>query len=154
MTGAFGGDDGGSHAHNAEEQKEGIEEEDYSIFSDRMRTYLTYLLGFIMILSTLTATAYFPLIPMLSVHFSASIQAINLTVTVYAICQAISPAFFASLADAFGRRPVLLGLISLYAAASLGLTLSRRSYVALIICRAIQSLGGFGHSCNRVRHCG
>ncbi|KAL8704323.1 MAG: hypothetical protein Q9201_002509 [Fulgogasparrea decipioides] len=68
--------------------------------------------------------------------------AINLTVTVYAICQAISPSFFAPLADAFGRRPVLLGLISLYAAASLGLTLSQHSYAALMVFRALQSIGG------------
>ncbi|KAL9597353.1 MAG: hypothetical protein Q9179_004291 [Wetmoreana sp. 5 TL-2023] len=79
---------------------------------------------------------------MLSTHFSVSIQAINLTVTVYAICQAISPSFFAPLADAFGRRPVLLGLISLYAAASLGLTLSQHSYAALMVFRALQSIGG------------
>ena len=117
-------------------------EEDYSVFSVVMRTYLTYLLGFILTLSTLTATIYFPLIPMLSTHFSVSIQAINLTVTVYAICQAISPAFFASLADASGRRPVLLGLISLYACASLGLALNRDSYAALVALRALQSTGG------------
>lgn len=117
-------------------------EEDYSVFSAMMRTYLTYFLGFILILSTLTATIYFPLIPTLSTHFSVSIQAINLTVTVYAICQAISPAFFASLADASGRRPVLLGLISLYACASLGLALNRDSYAALMALRALQSTGG------------
>lgn len=116
--------------------------EDYSVFSAGMRTYLTYQLGFIIIFSTLTATAYFPLIPMLSTHFSVSIQAINITVTVYAICQAISPALFASLADASGRRPVLLGLISLYASASLGLTLNQRSYAALVAFRALQSIGG------------
>lgn len=123
--------DGGSH-----------DEEDYSVFSAAMRTHLTYLLGFIIILSTLTATIYFPLIPMLSTRFSVSIQAINLTVTVYAICQAISPAFFASLADASGRRPVLLGLISLYACASLGLALNRDCYAALVALRALQSIGG------------
>jgi MFS family permease len=117
-------------------------EENYSVFSAAMRTYLTYLLGFIIILSTLTATIYFPLIPMLSTHFSVSIQAINLTVTVYAICQAISPALFASLADASGRRPVLLGLISLYACASLGLALNRDSYAVLVALRALQSIGG------------
>lgn len=116
--------------------------EDYSVFSAGMRNYLTYQLGFIIILSTLTATAYLPLIPMLSTHLSVSIQAINLTVTVYAICQAISPALFASLADAFGRRPVLLGLIILYASASLGLTLNQCSYAALMAFRALQSIGG------------
>lgn len=116
--------------------------EDYSVFSDSMRTYLTYLLGFIIILSTLTATIYFPLIPMLSSHFSVSIQAINLTVTLYAVCQAISPPVFASLADCYGRRPILLLLIGIYACASLGLALNRSSYGLLMGMRAVQSLGG------------
>ncbi|KFX99301.1 hypothetical protein V490_01847 [Pseudogymnoascus sp. VKM F-3557] len=116
--------------------------EDYSTFSPAIRTYLTYLLGLIMLLSTLTATIYFPLIPLLSTHFSVPIQAINLTVTTYAIFQAISPAIFASLADAIGRRPVLLGLISLYSCASLGLALNKDIYAALVVLRALQSIGG------------
>ena len=120
----------------------GRDREDYSLFSASMRTYLTYLLGVVITLSTLTATAYFPLIPMLSVHFCVSIQAINLTITVYTICQAISPALFASLADAFGRRPILLALIGLYACASLGIALNRDSYAALMAFRALQSIGG------------
>ncbi|KAL2022187.1 hypothetical protein VTK56DRAFT_6016 [Thermocarpiscus australiensis] len=114
----------------------------YSTFSSATRTYLTYLLGFIIILSTFTATIYFPLIPLLSTQFHSSIQAINLTVTAYAIAQALSPALFASLADRFGRRPVLLGLIALYAVASLGLALNRSSYAGLITLRVLQSVGG------------
>ncbi|KAF2789554.1 MFS general substrate transporter [Melanomma pulvis-pyrius CBS 109.77] len=89
----------------------------YSIFSNGIRTYLTYLLGFVITISTLTATIFFPLIPMLSRHFSVSIQAINLTVTVYAISQAISPSIFASLADFY---PVLLLLIGIYIIQSIG----------------------------------
>lgn len=116
--------------------------ESYSVFSDSLRIYLTYLLGFIIILSTLTATVYFPLIPMLSSHFSVSIQAINLTVTLSAVCQAISPPVFASLADCYGRRPVLLLLIGIYACASLGLALNRSSYGLLLGMRAVQSIGG------------
>lgn len=116
--------------------------EGYSVFSDHLRTYLTYLLGFIIILSTLTATIYFPLIPMLSSRFSVSIQAINLTVTLYAACQAISPPLFASLADCYGRRPVLLLLIGIYTCASLGLFLNRDSYGLLLGMRAVQSIGG------------
>ena len=120
-----------------------IEEHDpYSAFSVLTRRYLTYFLGVTMILSTLTATIYFPLIPMLSVQFRVPVQAINLTITVYAIVQALAPALFASIADATGRRPILLGLVALYAAASLGLSLSRDSYVGLLILRAVQSIGG------------
>ncbi|KAK4201516.1 major facilitator superfamily domain-containing protein [Triangularia verruculosa] len=126
------------------------EEEDYTLFPRSFLKPLPYLLGFLLTLSTLTATIYFPLIPMLSTGFSVSIQSINLTVTVYAICQAISPGFFASLADspAIGRRPVLLCLIALYALGSLGLSLNssfgpeRQSYGVLIAMRAVQSLGG------------
>ena len=86
-----------------------------------------------MTLSTLTATIYFPLIPMLSDAFAVSIQGINLTVTVYAIFQAVAPWFFASLADTTGRRLVLFGLVALYAAASLGLALNRNNYAVLIV---------------------
>ncbi|KAK0725979.1 major facilitator superfamily domain-containing protein [Lasiosphaeris hirsuta] len=118
------------------------EAEEYSIFPRTTRTYLSYLLGFAMTLSTLTATIYFPLIPMLSDAFAVSIQDINLTVTVYAIVQAAAPGFFASLADTTGRRPVLLGLVALYTAASLGLALNRDNYTVLIALRAAQSIGG------------
>ncbi|KAL9476666.1 hypothetical protein ACSS6W_006507 [Trichoderma asperelloides] len=117
-------------------------EEPYSVFSPALRTFLTYFLGYAMILSTLTATIYFPLIPILSTQLHVSIQSINLTVTVYAIAQALSPAIFASLADSFGRRPVFLCLVTLYAVPSLGLALNRTSYPALITLRALQSIGG------------
>lgn len=116
--------------------------EPYSVFSAALRAYLTYFLGFAMILSTLTATIYFPLITILSTQLYVSIQAINLTMTIYAIAQALSLAVFASLADSFGRRPVLLCLVVLYAVPSLGLALSRMSYPALLTLRALQSIGG------------
>jgi hypothetical protein len=45
----------------------------YSTFSAGTRIYSTYCLGIVMILSTLTATIYFPLIPALSIHFNVSI---------------------------------------------------------------------------------
>ncbi|CAJ2501120.1 Uu.00g039730.m01.CDS01 [Anthostomella pinea] len=116
--------------------------EDYSTFSAPMRTYPTYLLGFVIIISTLMGTVYFPLIPMLSRQFGVSIQAINLTVTTYAVFQAISPIIFASLADAFGRRPVMLSLTVIYGCTSLGLTLNKGNYAALVALRSLQSIGG------------
>ncbi|KAB5522825.1 major facilitator superfamily domain-containing protein [Coniochaeta sp. 2T2.1] len=119
------------------------DDEQYSVFPPTTRTMLSYLLGFAMTLSTLTATIYFPLIPMLSDAFAVPVQDINLTVTVYAVFQAVAPGFFASLADTTGRRPVLLGLVALYAVASLGLALNRNSsYAVLMGLRAVQSVGG------------
>lgn len=52
-------------------------EEVYSVFSPSTRTFLTYHLGFVMLVSTLTSTIYSPLIPLLATQFSVSIQAIK-----------------------------------------------------------------------------
>lgn len=124
------------------EQPVATDPRNYSVFASSMRVYLTYLLGFVIILSTLTATIYFPLIPLLSREFSVSVQAINLTVTLYAVCQGVTPPVFASLADCFGRRPLLLCLVALYTCASLGLALNPDSYSVLLGLRALQSVGG------------
>ncbi|KAI0202639.1 major facilitator superfamily domain-containing protein [Astrocystis sublimbata] len=121
-----------------------VEEEDaeYTIFTPTTRKFLIVFLGITMTLSTLTATIYFPLIPMLSTQLRVSIQEINLTVTVYVIFQAVTPAFFASLSDSFGRRPVILGIIFIYAAATLGLVVNPYDYAVLITLRGLQSIGG------------
>lgn len=126
------------HVPEAMQASSESQDEDYSIFSNKMRLYLTYLLGLVMVLSTISATIYFPLIPMLSREFASSIQDINLTVTVYAVCQAVAPALFAPLADSHGRRPVLLFLVALYACASLGLALNKGNYATLAVLRALQ----------------
>lgn len=83
-----------------------------------------------------------PLIPVLAEEYNVSIQEINLTVTVYVVFQAISPVLFASLADSYGRRPVLLALTAIYVCGSLGLAVNRRDYAALMAPRALQSVGG------------
>ncbi|KAK2751716.1 hypothetical protein FQN55_009157 [Onygenales sp. PD_40] len=114
----------------------------YTIFTLNERRYLTYLLGFLTLASSLTATIYFPLIDLLSAQYAVSIQAINLSITLYVIFQAISPAFWAPISDTFGRRPVFLVTFFVYTVASLGLALNRSSYVALLLLRGLQSIGG------------
>ena len=115
--------------------------EQYTIFSSREKIWIVALLGAAMLTSPLTATMYLPLLPLLSAHFHTSAQAINLTITVYIIFQALSPVFLASTSDYFGRRPIYLATFALYTAASLGLALNKSSYAALLILRALQSLG-------------
>ncbi|KAL8790818.1 MAG: hypothetical protein Q9213_000442 [Squamulea squamosa] len=94
-----------------------------------------------MLASPLTATIYLPLLPLLADHFHVSLQAINLTLTIYIVFQAISPLLFATASDTFGRRPIYLVTFSLYTLASLGLALNRSSYAGLLVLRALQSLG-------------
>ena len=113
----------------------------YTIFTKAHKRLITVILTSTMLSSPLTATIYLPLLPLLATHFHVSIQAINLTITLYIIFQAISPLIFATASDSFGRRPILLLTYAVYTAASLGLALNKTSYAALLVLRAIQSLG-------------
>ena len=116
-------------------------EEDYTVFSKRQRWLIIILLGIAMLASPLTATMYLPLLPLLATKFHTSLQAINLTITVYVIFQALSPVLLSSPSDHFGRRPIYLFTFALYVVASLGLALNKSNYGLLIFLRAIQSLG-------------
>jgi multidrug resistance protein len=113
----------------------------YTKFTRNEKRLLTVLLGLATITSPLTATIYFPLLPLLSTHFHTSAQAINLTITIYIIFQALSPAIFGPLSDSLGRRPVYLLTLSLYVVGNLGLAVNKNSYAVLLVLRAIQSLG-------------
>src|SRR5271168_913246 len=116
--------------------------EPYTVFSSRERSLIVALLGTSTLVSPLTATIYLPLLPLLSTHFRTSAQAINLTITVYIVFQALAPLFLASISDHLGRRPIYLTTFTLYTVASLGLALNTSSYAALLVLRALQSLGG------------
>ncbi|KAI0138367.1 major facilitator superfamily domain-containing protein [Xylariaceae sp. FL1272] len=116
----------------------------YSVFNLRERQILTGLLGLASLASPLTANIYLPLLPLLQDQYHASAQAINLTITLYVVVQAVLPLFFAPTADQHGRRLVSLFTLLIYAIGSLGLTLNdavARSYPALLVLRALQALG-------------
>ena len=113
----------------------------YTTFTRNEKRLLTLLLGLATTISPLTATIYFPLLPLLRNHFHTSAQSINITLTIYIIFQALSPAIFGPLSDSLGRRPVYLLTVSLYVIANLGLAVNKQSYSVLIGLRALQSLG-------------
>ena len=113
----------------------------YTAFSIWQRRLIILIISAASLTSPLTATIYLPLLPLLSNIFNTDIQAINLTVTVYVIFQAIAPLLLATTSDHFGRRPVYILTFTIYILASLGLALNRESYSTLICLRALQSLG-------------
>lgn len=113
----------------------------YTTFTRNQKRALTLLVGLATITSPLTATIYFPLLPLLRDHFHTTTQAINLTLTVYVFFQALSPAIFGPLSDSVGRRLVYVLTLSLYIVGNLGLAINKRSYGVLIALRAVQSLG-------------
>lgn len=113
----------------------------YTCFTSHQKRFLITVLVLTMLASPLTATIYLPLLPSLARHFSISIQAINLTITIYIIFQAISPLLLATASDSLGRRPIYLATYALYTLANLGLALNKHSYAGLLVLRALQSLG-------------
>ncbi|TPX18250.1 uncharacterized protein E0L32_002759 [Thyridium curvatum] len=114
----------------------------YTIFSVHYRWYLTILLGYLCLASSLTANIYFPLINLLAEQYNATTQEINITITVYVVIQGVAPSIFSPLSDTLGRRPVYLLSFALYTAASIGLVFNTTSYAGLLVLRAIQSAGG------------
>lgn len=118
----------------------------YTVFSRGYRWFLTILLGYLTIASSLTANIYFPLITIFASQYNTSIEAINLTITVYIVVQGISPSLFSPLSDSLGRRPVFLLGFVLYTLSSVGLVISTSSaqgnYASLLVLRGLQSAGG------------
>ncbi|KAK7947784.1 uncharacterized protein PG986_008670 [Apiospora aurea] len=120
------------------------EREPYPILTSRHRKVLTVLLGLASVTSPLTANIYLPLLPLLQEQYHASAQAINLTITLYVVVQAIMPIFFAPTADQYGRRLVSLANLMVYTVGSIGLVvndLAGRKYAALLLLRALQAFG-------------
>lgn len=113
----------------------------YSVLSSSMIIYLTYLLGYLALASSLTATIYFPLISLLAKKYDTTVQKINLTITLYIVFQGIGPSLFAPLSDTLGRRPILMATFTIYLLASIGLVLAE-NYAGLLLLRALQSIGG------------
>lgn len=120
------------------------EGEPYSILTHRHRKVLTVLLGLASVTSPLTANIYLPLLPLLQEQYHASAQAINLTITLYVVVQAVMPIIFAPTADQYGRRLVSLANLLVYTVGSIGLAVNDvvgRSYPALLLLRALQACG-------------
>ncbi|KAG8891824.1 hypothetical protein FRB99_003328, partial [Tulasnella sp. 403] len=81
----------------------------FSIFTLREKWALVVMASAGAFFSPMTATIYYPAIPLLATDFRVSISIINLTVTIYLIFQGITPMFWAPIADMKGRRPTFLG---------------------------------------------
>ncbi|KAE8333312.1 Fructosamine kinase-domain-containing protein [Aspergillus sergii] len=107
----------------------------YTIFERKEKLLISILIGFTTMISPLTATVYLPLLPTLTSQFNISSQAVNMTLTIYIIFQALSPAIFGPLSDLKGRRPVYFLTLTIYALANLGMALNKHNYAVLLLLR-------------------
>ncbi len=98
------------------------------------------LFAFTSSLGPFAVNAYLPGFHAIAFEFGTSLAAIQQTMTIYLIAFAFASLFSGVLSDSFGRKPVLLGGMLLFAAASLGAALSS-NILALSLWRFVQGLG-------------
>jgi len=105
------------------------------------RLTLLAILVALVALGQLTFNIYLPSIPKIAQAFQVSNVQIQYTITLYLIAFAIGQLFTGMLSDRFGRKPVLLAGLCLYAASSL-LCAFAGSLITLIAGRILQAIGG------------
>jgi MFS transporter, DHA1 family, multidrug resistance protein len=102
--------------------------------------YFAVILTVLVAFGPLSTDMYLPSLPAMKAVFGASVGQVQLTLSVYLVGFAVSQLIYGPLSDRFGRRPVLLVGIVIYALASIScFTVS--SIEGLIFARFAQALG-------------
>jgi DHA1 family bicyclomycin/chloramphenicol resistance-like MFS transporter len=91
----------------------------------------------------LTTDMYLPSLPAIARALGTSTAQVQLTISSYLLGFAIGQIIYGPISDRYGRKPVLMGALALYCAASLVCALST-SIEMLIAVRALQAIGGSG----------
>lgn len=101
-----------------------------------VRVLLTALVAF----GPLSTDLYLPSLPTLVTVFGTDIVTVQLTLSVFLVGFAAAQLIYGPLSDRFGRRPALVGGISIYLAASVACALAA-SIDQLIVARVFQAVG-------------
>jgi MFS transporter, DHA1 family, multidrug resistance protein len=104
-----------------------------------MHRLLTVLLAFLGMTGALAIDAYLPSMPAIGVEFGVGPVAVQQTLSIFLFTFALMMLFYGTLSDSFGRRPVILGALVLYALASVGAAFAP-SLGWLLVFRALQGL--------------
>ncbi|UVE68165.1 multidrug effflux MFS transporter [Burkholderia pyrrocinia] len=100
-----------------------------------------FLLMLVVCLPRVTIDAYLPSLPAMADALHGTDAQLQLTLTLYMVGYALSMLVSGPLSDRYGRRPVLVGGLCVYAIASIACALST-SIPAIITARIFQALGG------------
>lgn len=101
-----------------------------------MGALLTALVAF----GPMSTDMYLPSLPTMTEAFATDVGRVQLTLSVFLVGFALAQLIVGPVSDRFGRRPVLLGGLTLYTVASLGCVLAP-SIEVLIGARFVQALG-------------
>ena len=107
--------------------------------NSRSQGMTVLLLALLLGLQPITTDLYLPTLPTLTQGFGASMVQAQLTLTALLLAFGTSQLFWGPLSDMWGRRPVLLGGVAVYAAAAVACALSP-SIETLIAARTLQGI--------------
>ncbi|KAI7854747.1 major facilitator superfamily domain-containing protein [Circinella umbellata] len=133
--------DGASSSGNNELLKTNSEStEPHCVFSKSKKLLICIIVSYAGLVSPFSGTIYFPALTLISETFNVTTSLVNLTVTVYMIFQALSPSFWGSGSDLWGRRPVYIGTLTVFIGACVGLAMAP-TFPFLLGMRMIQAFG-------------
>jgi len=104
-----------------------------------MQRLLTTILACLGMIGALAIDTYLPSMPAIGAEFGVGPVAVQQTLSVFLFCFALMMLFYGTLSDSFGRRPVILGALSLYTLASIGAAFAP-SFGWLLLFRALQGI--------------
>ncbi|POS74004.1 MFS transporter [Diaporthe helianthi] len=115
----------------------------YCSFPYNIKALIIGMATFSSFISPLSLNIYFPALTPLAMDLDVSVSLINLSITSYQIVQAVAPMFVGDFGDTAGRRPAFIISFIVYCGANVGLAI-QTNYIALVVLRCLQSLGGSG----------
>jgi DHA1 family bicyclomycin/chloramphenicol resistance-like MFS transporter len=100
---------------------------------------LTLLLAGLAMIGPFATDTYLPSFPAIAAQFEVTAAMVQQTLSIYLAGFALMTLFYGTLSDSFGRKPVILGSLLLFSAASVGATLAP-SFGWLLAFRLMQGL--------------
>ncbi|HEX8478824.1 MAG TPA: multidrug effflux MFS transporter [Telluria sp.] len=104
-----------------------------------MQRMLTVILACLGMVGARAIDTYLPSMPHIGREFAVGPVAVQQTLSIFLFTFAFMMLFYGTLSDSFGRRPVILISLSVYALASIGAAFAP-SFGFLLVCRALQGL--------------
>jgi len=92
------------------------------------------------ILASLGMDIYLPVVPAMPAILGTTPEVVQLTLTLYMIMLGVGQIFFGPLSDRFGRRPILIGGVLVFASTSLALAMTTSAWLFVLL-RLVQATG-------------
>ncbi|RKO85458.1 major facilitator superfamily domain-containing protein, partial [Blyttiomyces helicus] len=112
----------------------------YTVFPNKAKILIVALVSIAGFFSPLAINIYIPALPEISKELGISNSKAMLSVTSFMIFQGISPSFWATAAESYGRRPVYIATFLVFIIANILLAVTD-TFTSLILLRCLQAAG-------------